>query len=603
MITLKTLLDQLQDTYSCRTKNEYDTEHFVSRIDVLQLDTVLCGNTLYLGSDEVLGKFLKNRIAQAVFFENDTALGENAVSAQAQIPVFLIDANSETGKRTTSDMKGKNESSNHSTSDIKEKNKSSNHSTSDIKGKNKSSNHSTSDIKEKNESSNHGTSDINTSKNLVSDNNFSVILVENMPNITETFRFLNDRLDFEFRLQQELNDLYHLLYSGRGLDDLILRAESFLHRPMSVLDASYSMIAVSPLMHKLPFGLEKSAEGIFLSSQEVESLRRLQIEHQIYKNNQAFFIQTEDHPDTNWIFCGIRIQHIMTGYVALCLPDQAEASEHELRLITAFSDICAIEMQKHEFFVQKTGLQYETFLTELLEGRFNDVNIIEARLRLLNRRFGKFFCLAILYCPEPHNSDLFNKRQMASLRQVYPNAMSVVYKNNIILLINQDTPVQLNAKLTDPLELFAERNHLKASLSQPFADILKIRIFYNQALHTLELSDLQKPEQNLFYSTDALPEYLFSKCDYQGLEVGIHYHIFQLQDYDKMYHTNFVETLRAYLEHDRNAAKTAEFLHIHRSTFFYRVKKIEEVLEISISDSHLLFLYELSFKIWDYLCR
>ena len=100
-----------------------------------------------------------------------------------------------------------------------------------------------------------------------------------------------------------------------------------------------------------------------------------------------------------------------------------------------------------------------------------------------------------------------------------------------------------------------------------------------------------------------MPEYLFSKCNYQELEVGIHYHIFQLQDYDKTYHTDFVETLRAYLDHDRNAAKTAEYLHIHRSTFFYRVKKIEELLEISISDSHLLFLYELSFKIWDYLCR
>lgn len=552
MITLKTLLDQLQKTYSCKAKNEYDTERFVSRIDMLRPDTVLCGDTLYLGSDEVLKEFFENwnDEAQTDFFENDTTFGVNAALEQTQIPVFLIDTNSEIGKSIASDIDESN------------------------------------DI-----------SDINMNRG------FSVILLENMPKITESFRFLNDRLTFEFRLQQEINDLYHLLYSGRGLDDLILRAESFLHRPMSVLDASYSMIAVSPLMHKLPFGMEKSEEGIFLNSQEVESLRRLQIEHQIYKNNQAFFIQTEDHPDTNWIFCGIRIQHVMTGYVALCLPEKAEASEHELRLITAFSDICAIEMQKHEFFVQKTGLQYETFLTELLEGRFNDVNIIEARLKLLNRRFGKFFCLAILYCPEPHNSDLFNKRQMASLRQVYPNAMSVVYKNNIILLISQDTPVQLNPKLTDPLELFAERNHLKVSLSQPFADILKIRIFYNQALHTLELSDLQKPEQNLFYSTDALPEYLFSKCDYQGLEVGIHYHIFQLQDYDKTYHTEFVETLRAYLEHDRNAAKTAEFLHIHRSTFFYRVKKIEEVLEISISDSHLLFLYELSFKIWDYLCR
>ena len=85
-------------------------------------------------------------------------------------------------------------------------------------------------------------------------------------------------------------------------------------------------------------------------------------------------------------------------------------------------------------------------------------------------------------CPEPHNSDLFNKRQMAALRQVYPNAMSVVYKNNIILLINQDTPVQLSPKLTGPLEQFAERNHLKVSLSQPFADILKSG-FLPSALH------------------------------------------------------------------------------------------------------------------------
>lgn len=432
---------------------------------------------------------------------------------------------------------------------------------------------------------------------------FPVIQMSRMPDARELFTCINNKLKFEAQLQQETNALYHLLYNGRGLDDIARQAEHFLQRPISVLDASYSMIAVSPMMRKLPFGLETSEEGIFLSIQEVESLRRLQIEHQIYNNNQAFFVQTEDHPDTNWIFCAIRIQHVMSGYVAVCLPNQAAATEYELRLTTAIADICAIEMQKHDFFVQQTGLQYETFLTELIEGRFSDVNMIESRLRLLNRHFGKFFCLAVLYCLEPHNSDLFNKRQMSTLRHVYPNCMSVVYKNNIVLLINQDIPVQLNEDLTDPLEQFARRNHLKVGLSQPFADILKIKTFYNQALHTLELSDITQPDQYLFFSTDALPQYLFSNCDYQGLEIGIHYHIFQLRDYDKEYHTDFIGTLRAYLDNDRNAAKTAEYLHIHRSTFFYRIKKIEELLDITISNSHLLFLYELSFKIWDYLCR
>ena len=432
---------------------------------------------------------------------------------------------------------------------------------------------------------------------------FPIIRLSVLPKPQDLFLCINQKLKFEAALQKEINELYHLLYNGRGLEDLMTQAERFLNRPLDVCDASYSIIAASPMMKKLPFGMETNEDGLFLSAQEVESLRRLQIEHQIYKSNQAFFIQTEDHPDTNWIFCAIRIQHVMTGYVAVCLPDKAMATEHELRLITALADICAIEMQKHEFFVTRTGLQYETFLTELIEGRFSDVNMIESRLGLLNRRFGKFFCVIILYCTEPHNSDLFNKRQMSTLRSVYPNCMSVVYKNNIVLLVNQDSPVQLTEDFTEPLKDFAVRNHLKVSLSQPFADILKIKTFYEQALHTLKLSDTGSPTQYLFYSTEALPQYLFSNCDFQGLEIGIHHHIFQLQDYDKEYHTDFIGTLRAYLDNDRNAAKTAHVLHIHRSTFFYRIKKIEELLDISVTDSHLLFLYELSFKIWDYLCK
>ena len=73
MITLKTLLDQLQETYSCRIKNEYDMERFVSRIDMLRPDTVLCEDTLYLCSDDVPGKIADNKNEQA--------------------PILLMDAN------------------------------------------------------------------------------------------------------------------------------------------------------------------------------------------------------------------------------------------------------------------------------------------------------------------------------------------------------------------------------------------------------------------------------------------------------------------------------------------------------------------------------
>ena len=405
----------------------------------------------------------------------------------------------------------------------------------------------------------------------------------------------------EALIAMHCNELYQTLNHSRGLKEIAAKAEEFLQHPLSILDASYNIIQASPSMLRIPYGLERTQSRTFLTASEVASLKRLQIEDEIYKSSRAFLSVSEDHPDTNWVYCAIRIQNVMAGYVAVCMEAPIEATEYQLRITTALADVCAIEMQKHDFFVTRTGMKYENFLIDLLEGKFNDVNLISSRLELLDRKFGKFFCIVVFSCNEPHDSNIFNQRQMSVLRQMYPNSMSVVYQDAVVLFINQETPVELTEEFTKPMEDFASRNRMKASISQPFADILRIKSYYEQAKNALELGERMNPDQRMHFAMNLLPQYLFSNADYIGLEVGIHHHLHQLNDYDTENHTEFIPTLRAYLKYDRNATQTAEALHIHRSTFFYRVKKIEEILGISIADSELLFLYELSFKIWDYL--
>lgn len=412
---------------------------------------------------------------------------------------------------------------------------------------------------------------------------------------------INDFIKFETLIEQHSNQLYRTLYNSHGLKNLVQTAERFLKHPISVCDTSYNIMEASARMKQMPYGLDHNQSRTFLKTEEIESLQRLQIEDKIYESSRAFLVRSADHPDSNWIFCAIRIQNVMVGYVAVCLEADVEATEYELRITTALADACAIEMQKHDFFITRSGMKYENFLIDLLEGRFNDINLISTRLELLDRKFCKFFCLVVLACNEPHDSNIFNKRQMSILRQIYPNSMSVVYQDAIVLFMNQDDPILMKEEFIRPLEDFARRNHMKAGISQPFADILRINSYYRQALNTLNLGESYDSEAILYFGSDLLPQFLFSKADYTGLEVGIHHHLHHLNDYDRKNHTEFVMTLRAYLQNDRNATKTAEALHIHRSTFFYRIKKIEELLDISITDSKLLFLYELSFKIWDYL--
>ncbi len=443
---------------------------------------------------------------------------------------------------------------------------------------------------------------------LPEDAPFSYIHITKQPPLPALYQFINELLRFEATIEMQSNQLYHALYQGRGLKDVITLAERFLQYPISVCDASYNMIETSPLMQQMSYGLESKPSAsphrqtrFFLSDFEVESLKRTRVVEQIYRSPSAFGVRTVDHPDNLWVFCAIRLQNVMTGYVAVCMGD-TEATEYVLRMTTILANICAIEMQKHEFFVTRTGMKYENFLVDLLDGRFTDVNMISSRLELLDRRFCKFFCIAVLSCMEPHDSNLFNKQQMNALRAAYPNSMSVVYRDAVVLFLNQEDPINLSQDFTRKLAEFSTLNRMKAGISQPFVDIMKIHDFYTQAVHALEIGEQTQPDRLLHYATELLPQYLFRSSSYTGLEIGIHYHIRFLQGYDNDYHTEFITTLRAYLQNDRNATRTAEALHIHRSTFFYRIKKIEELLDISITDSHLLFLYELSFLIWDYLC-
>ncbi|SDB28611.1 PucR family transcriptional regulator [Eubacterium oxidoreducens] len=430
---------------------------------------------------------------------------------------------------------------------------------------------------------------------------FPAICLSNDVDTSHIYQILNDVLSLETTIQSEIQSMYALMLKGDGLDSLTDYAEQILGHPISILDTSYAIIAASSGMRKLSFGLDDSSDGLFLSIEEIQSLRRLQIEEKIYTFTEAFFVNTEDHPETNWIFSAIRIHHVMSGYVAVCLPSTANATSRELRLTTALSQICSIEMQKHDFFSEQTGLQYETFLTDLLDGRFGNLQRIHARLKLLNQQLGSYYCLALFDRLSPSGSDFFNKQQLRRLRNLFPGSMSIAYQDIIVLFIHTKQPIFLDHDFTSPVIEYASRNSLRVAFSQPFADLLKTHIFFRQAHTTLQLCEQAPGNHHVGYSVDALPYVLFSNTDNTALEAGIHYHLYHLQDYDAIYHTEFVKTLRAYLQNDRNMANAAKALHIHRSTFFYRIKKIEELLDISISDSHLLFLYELSFKLWDYL--
>lgn len=51
----------------------------------------------------------------------------------------------------------------------------------------------------------------------------------------------------------------------------------------------------------------------------------------------------------------------------------------------------------------------------------------------------------------------------------------------------------------------------------------------------------------------------------------------------------------------RNAVRTTNELHIHKSTFFYRLNKMEELFDLDITQEETMVAYEYSFILIEYL--
>ncbi|MEG1462461.1 MAG: helix-turn-helix domain-containing protein, partial [Anaerorhabdus sp.] len=80
---------------------------------------------------------------------------------------------------------------------------------------------------------------------------------------------------------------------------------------------------------------------------------------------------------------------------------------------------------------------------------------------------------------------------------------------------------------------------------------------------------------------------LFSHFTPNQLTYYCNQKLYSLYLHEKNEKTEYIKTLRIYLECNHSVKDTAELLFIHRNTVNYRIQKIKELLDMEISDQSL----------------
>lgn len=186
-------------------------------------------------------------------------------------------------------------------------------------------------------------------------------------------------------------------------------------------------------------------------------------------------------------------------------------------------------------------------------------------------------------------SDCLNREVM----KMKGRPMFMKFLNKFVLLFeakeNKEVEHELEKMLRklDGSEMFKGVIQSTCILGAPYKDPSKFGQSYQEAKSLIPKKDhLPNPsgKKVLSASSMGIYKYMFRGNDQREILEYCNNKLSKLEEYDHANGTFLQETLLTYYMNGFNSAKTADALFIHRNSLNYRLKKIEELLELEIGD-------------------
>lgn len=170
----------------------------------------------------------------------------------------------------------------------------------------------------------------------------------------------------------------------------------------------------------------------------------------------------------------------------------------------------------------------------------------------------------------------------------------IEYSNSFILLV-QDPPADereylkamntIGKSLLNQLAKESNDLDITMAIGPTVPNLKEINISFQQALQTLDIYNNDKSFKNshqiISYDDVFFKHIVRDPLSTEGLQKITERFIAPLNEFDQINKSEYLKTLQAYYQENRNITKAAENLFIHRNTLLHRLSKIEELLNIS----------------------
>jgi DNA-binding PucR family transcriptional regulator len=395
-------------------------------------------------------------------------------------------------------------------------------------------------------------------------------------------------------------ELLEALAKSEGLQSIVDAGSRMLGNPMIVSDRGWNLMAMTA-GPEIPddAGWNEFLRDGALSLDTISSNIKNKLTDRIEQSEAPFCLQVQGMKYRRMfgkVLLGGR--HAATvSVLAYFRPFEAR----DFEMLTLLCNAVSAEVQKNKYLYFARGLPYEDLIVNLLEGRVRDESVIAENMRALNLAVKK--CIHVLAIAGMG----FDNEQFAAsyirdfIEKLLPGSNAVLYGDKIIVVISHAGAAEFRGADVQRIADFLRKYSMRCGVSRCFEGLSALREHYLQALEALRLGARQNGDAFVHFYDDLAIYHIARLCaESTDLRALCCPKLTRLLQYDAAHGTLFTKTLRAYLRCARNITDTAAALHMHRNSVIYRLHRLEEMLDLSLSDSDALLYIELSFRFMEY---
>lgn len=178
-----------------------------------------------------------------------------------------------------------------------------------------------------------------------------------------------------------------------------------------------------------------------------------------------------------------------------------------------------------------------------------------------------------------------------ALQNKYKRFLKLKYKNHLIFLIDRAQVITPNTPFSKTVEeiydkITKKNGNLdviigKGNFHREFENVRKS---YDESLTVIQLAQLHNNRFLYKYKEIGAYKIIMGVQNRTLIESFSQDILGQLKRYDALHNTDYLSFLRTFLEENGSTSKISERQYIHRNTVLYKIKKIESLLDMDLSN-------------------